>query len=598
MTGNAATPPSKPAWSPAPPLFEPLALPDTELAREALAVLGSSAVGASGSCSTCHALGRPTLTHWQQLTRSFTDACLADPTLPDAAAVDAMYACFEEHASSAAGFAAADFGIYAAAAHLPWFEFLFDHATPTFAQAEARHADFVAHVGMPRSGERWTSADFSVVAEWFARGLPALLELVPEDSGEACTPGLDPRLLAHVADMGVQGWRAKNAQVPMLMFGCGAGESGATCLSDRARAADTPYGAGWDVADGTTIRVSPDGRFIASGRAQRDALGYGGQIIDLQRNLVIPGAFSYDPTFFPDGSGFMVQRGGSYSSDDPTDGTPGAADVAVTCEDTVLTSNPSSFEGDEPECTSFTGQIGLYEQLGKSLDGEDYWVMYGAYGGDNGGFGTVLQNPTAAFDSQSATTLAPMINQGDGFELGAPVRVATPLQGDPMLSPSGRLLVTRLKGAERTTTVNGSTVVTAEQSGYALHLVTTERQGSAWAARLTDVGRICMAGSKVVISYDERWMVLHHYVTDADAAELGFGDASDPGFAAYRELGASNLYLVDLTTGATQRITNMRPGQYALFPYFRSDGWIYFVVRTLAAEEYFAASDAALIAEQ
>jgi hypothetical protein len=34
--------------------------------------------------------------------------------------------------------------------------------------------------------------------------------------------------------------------------------------------------------------------------------------------------------------------------------------------------------------------------------------------------------------------------------------------------------------------------------------------------------------------------------------------------------------LVDLRTGAVQRLTTMHPGQYALFPHFRSDGWIYF----------------------
>jgi hypothetical protein len=43
----------------------------------------------------------------------------------------------------------------------------------------------------------------------------------------------------------------------------------------------------------------------------------------------------------------------------------------------------------------------------------------------------------------------------------------------------------------------------------------------------------------------------------------------------------------------------MQPGQYALYPHFRSDGWIYAQVRdTNAGHEYTVASDAALIAEQ
>ena len=41
----------------------------------------------------------------------------------------------------------------------------------------------------------------------------------------------------------------------------------------------------------------------------------------------------------------------------------------------------------------------------------------------------------------------------------------------------------------------------------------------------------------------------------------------------------------------------MAPGQYALFPHFRSDGWIYFIVRGDAGGEHIVASDAALAIE-
>ena len=44
-----------------------------------------------------------------------------------------------------------------------------------------------------------------------------------------------------------------------------------------------------------------------------------------------------------------------------------------------------------------------------------------------------------------------------------------------------------------------------------------------------------------------------------------------------------------------RRITTMGAGQYALYPHFRSDGWIYFLVRDHdTAKEYVLASDAAL----
>jgi len=601
-------------WTEPPPLVDSVSLADDALAREALGLLGSGAVGATGRCATCHALGRPTLTRWQQLTSAFADECLQDPSLPDPPAVDAMYGCFERHRRSSTGFAASDFGIYAAAAHLPWLSFVLEHATPTASDPAARQA-FGARVSMPRSGAPFTQVEFDVVAEWFGRGLPGLFELVPAESGEGCSELVAPALIEHIDAMAADGWRARNEQVPLLMFGCDGGQSGSACLGTFPRAADQPYAAGWDAGAGTTIRVlwdnsaaptaywsrsSPDGRFIASGLAAPDAGGDLGQILDLQRNAVFPGNFAYDATFFPDNSGLMVQRGQyapALPGGLPTDGTPGAGDVAVACEQSVLLDGPARLTGDEPQCTALEGQIGLYEQLAKSLDGDDYWVVFGSYGEDDGGFHPVLENPAAAFQAQTVTTLVPMINQGNGFEAGAPVVVSTPLQGDPMLSPSGRLLITRVKGTERTVSVDGVDIVTAEQSGYAVQLISTARDGADWSASLEEVGRVCISGGKAVLSYDERWMILHHYTTADDAVALGFTGPDDPDFARYAELGSSNIYLVDLSTGEARRITNAGPGQYALFPHFRSDGWIYFVVRTLEGEEYFAASDAALVAE-
>jgi hypothetical protein len=612
--GTAGTAATGESWDPPPPLFNRVALDDAALARRALELLGSSAVGGSDGCSTCHTLGRPTLTQWQQLTKSFADDCLTDSALPDAAAVDAVYACFERRGGSG-GLRTSDFGIYAGASHLPWFSFVFEHATATRDDPAGRQRAFVDRVGMPRAGRRWAQDELDIVAEWFTRGAPSLFDLVPEDSGQSCQARIDPALVSHVTDMAAQGWRARNAQLPLLMFGCAGGQAGVDCLHSFPPAATQGYGAGWDVLAGTSIRIlwndtgspttywsrcSPDGRYIASGLVQQNASDYFGQIVDLQRQVVIDANFSYDPTFFPDGAGFMLQQGGSSSSATPGKPSNGGADlgdVAVTCGIGVLDAEPASVSGDEPECTSVESQIGLYEQLATSLNGEDYWVLYGAYDGDNGGFRPVLDNPPAAFASASTTTLVPMINQGGSFLTGSPLELSTPLQGDPMLSPSGKLLLTRVKGPEQTRDIDGTSVVTAAQSGYAVHLISTDDTGSGWAASASDVAQLCITGGKPVISFDERWMVLHHYVTDSDATELGFDGAGDPAFAPYRELGASNLYLVDLSNGDARRITNMSAGQYALFPHFRADNWIYFVVRTLDTEEYFAASDAALLSE-
>lgn len=595
-------------WGTTPPLRDPLVVSDTALAQQALTLLGSSAVGAEGSCRNCHSLGRPTLTRWAQLTREFTTDCLANTQLPDQAAVDAMLGCFSQRAGNGAA-GPSHFGVYAAAAQLPWFSFLFQH-TPG---GDTVQSDFVTHVGMPRGGQPWTQAEFDVVAEWFARQLPGLFDLVPADSGEDCAPGLAPNLNSYLDQLAVTGWRAKNAQVPLLMYGCGPGQSGSACLATLPRASEEAYGRGWESLPGTKIRIlydnsngvsnywsrtSADGRYIGTG-LNVNSNGYGGEFIDLDGAALIEGDFAYDATFFPDNSGFLVQQvvyeNGAPGA--PTDGSVPSGAAALICSQSVLasTATPAAITEATPGCTLLGSKFGLYQQTAKSVDGDDFWVVHGSYEGDNGGFSEVLEEPWAAFDAQSTTTLTPLVNQGNSFEAGQAAHVATPHMGDPMLSPSGGLLVLRAKGPEYTTSIDGFDVVTAAQSGYAIYSV--DKSSGSTSAALHDLGRVCLTGGKATFSYDERWLVFHHYVLPSDAVELGFSGPNDPGFADYLSQGSSNLVLVDLRTGTAQRLTTLQPGQYALFPHFRSDGWIYFVVRTLSGEEYYAASDAALVSE-
>jgi hypothetical protein len=610
---NAGDPETQQPWPSAPILRNEVTAADEALGRQALALMGSAAVGAQGSCRSCHALGRPTLTRWSKLTQRFADRCLARLDLGGPSQVDSMLACFRSRSAAASStFDAADFGIYSVAAHLPWFSFVFQHASGTPATRIEEQQRFLSRVGMPRTGRRLSQTEFDVLAEWFTRGTPKLFELVTADSGEDCTPGLDPSVAAHVNEMRSSGWRAKNREVPLLMFGCGPGQAGSACLGQFPRARDETYAAEWDVVPDAQIRIlhdnssarstfwsrsSADGRYIGSGLLQPNGSGFSGQLLDLQQARTIDANFSYDATFFPDNSGFVLQQGGNSSSGSPgrpNDGSAEPGDVALICDQSVLSGEPERITGEEGECIRLSEQIGLYQQLAKSVDGGDYWAITGSYESDDGGFERVLENPSAAFEADSLATLTPMLNQGSRFEAGTPIRLPTPRQGDPVLSSSGRLLVTRMKGSELMTTVDGFEVVTAEQSGYALHTLSMTRNAGALSAALEDVGRICLTGGKAAFSLDERWLVLHHYVTRADAISMGFSGPGDPGFAGYAERGASNLYLVDLTSGESRRITNALPGQYALFPHFRSDGWIYFVVRTLAGNEYFAASDAAL----
>ncbi|HVZ33963.1 MAG TPA: hypothetical protein VG963_16160, partial [Polyangiaceae bacterium] len=598
-----------------PALRDAVTLADDDLAHQALQLLGSSAVGASGSCSNCHSLGRPTLTRWAKLTQQFSDACLKDTGLGDQDAIDSMLECFRTRAGTpSTSYAPENFGVYATAAGLPWFTYVFQHASG-LTDWHAESQNFVTRVGMPRVGQPFTQAQFDVVAEWFSRNLPRLAALVPEDSGTDCTPGLDPRLQDYLAAISSTNWRAKNAQVPLLMYGCASAQSGSSCFANLPRAGDQPYGDGWEYLSGAKIRIlrdntdsptlfwsrtSADGRYMASGLQNYDDGGDRGQFVDLAQNRIITAHFAYDATFFPDNSGFLVQQGGgdeSGPSGVPTTGSVDSRETALVCEQSVFDGNPARISGEESQCSKIGGTFGLYQQLSKSLDGSDYWVVHGSYESDDGGFNPVLANPSAAFQDDAAVTLTPMVDTGNGFVAGAAARVPTSHEGDPILSPSGGLLVTRMKGKEYQTQSDGFNITAADQTGYAVYAVTSSRAGSTSSASLDQIGHICMQGGKATFSFDERWMVFHRYVIDTDAEELGFASKDDPAFADYLRQGSSNLYLVDLKTGDTKRLTNMHPGQYALYPNFRADGWIYFVVRTLEGNEYFAASDAALVGE-
>jgi hypothetical protein len=168
--------------------------------------------------------------------------------------------------------------------------------------------------------------------------------------------------------------------------------------------------------------------------------------------------------------------------------------------------------------------------------------------------------------------------------------VRTPFQGDAVIGSSSRTQLTRF--------VDNA----GAYQGYILNRLDASHTGAAITASIAEVARYCVQGAKPALSYDERYAVYHHYIgggpnVNFDARELGFADASDEGFAEYRTRGAANVYLLDLVTGRSTRLTTMRPAQYALYPFFRNDGWIYFLVRTLGtARESVIASDAALVA--
>jgi len=189
------------------------------------------------------------------------------------------------------------------------------------------------------------------------------------------------------------------------------------------------------------------------------------------------------------------------------------------------------------------------------------------------------------FGTFSRTSFVPIIHEGDAYTPRETLRVSTPFEGDAVISPSGRLVLSRVTGSD------------GAQSGYALRELRATPAGMSYDIEAPVIASFCGRGTKVGFSFDERYIVYHRYVTGTDAIELGFTGPDDPEFTEYRTNGAANLFLLDITNGDVRRITNMNPGQYALFPHFRSDGWIYFMVRDPTdgiTGEYVVASDAAL----
>jgi hypothetical protein len=554
-------------------------VPDGELALHALQLLGADVDGADRNCNACHGLSKPRLRAWLDLSEASMSDCLTDLAVTSQDAAIPMIDCLRDNPAIVdSPFAPQRLGFYAVGAGLPWFEYLFELGHPD--GGAVMFEDFKNRVWMPRGGhEPFTQSEFDVVAEWVARGLPQLDELLPDGNTGTCTPSITPGVAAHVDALATTGWAAVNAENGIAMLGCAGTTDPRDCLTSFPDNESETYAAGWDDdLPAQTIRIlketnfsssywtrsSADGRYVAMG-GDSDA-GGGSTIIDLTDSSLIGTAAYYDPGFFPDNSGFAFQ-----------------GERAYFCNQSILaTDDYISYQ--EPECLR-SQAVGLYQHLGAALGGGDYWTIDGQFANDNGAHDNPdTDDPPAESDGSAGAHFVPLVHTGTTYATKPSISKSLPYEGDLVISPSARLLVSRVAGAGN------------KQNGFVLRRVDATPSGDSYSIEVPEIARYCERGGKPAFSYDERWMVFHHYVTDDDAVDLGFTGPSDPAFAAYRSQGAANLYLLDLKTGDKTRLTNVGAGQYALYPHFRSDGWIYFLVRTLQQTgEVVAATDAALV---
>ena len=568
--------------APTVPVFRnPVSLPDDQLATQALQLLGAEVPGAStSSCNGCHGMTKQRIRYWRALSDTSMTSCLTDLTVASQASALQMIDCMRSMPTlPTSDFAAKKLGIFTTASKLPWFEYTFWRAYGD--EGPAKLAQFQADAGMPKDGiAPLTQAQFDIIAEWFMRGLPALdATLVTDPPPSSCLPGISADVSAHVAAQATTSWRSTNRINQMAMYGCGAATDPKDCLQSEPLASSFVYGEGWDIpgrgharvlADNTYVtsywtRSSPDGRFVAHGVSNVQ----GSYVIDLQRDVLVNINTAYDPAFFPDGSGFVFQGG-----------------PRNTCGISVLTSNPTSVTMGETACKKISN-IGLYQHVGQQLGTNgDYFAIDSEFVSDDGGKQPTNQDPDTNFGNNAYSSFTPMIWNGTTYTPRTTVNIDTPFEGDTVLSHSAKLTLARVSGPND------------RQMGYVLRKVNATLTGNLYAISAPEIARYCFSGGKPDFSFDERFIAFHHYVTPADAVELGFTGPSDPAFAPYLEQGAANTYLMDLRTGTPVRITNVKPGQYALFPHFRSDGWIYIQVRdAVANHEYTVATDAALILE-
>jgi hypothetical protein len=458
-------------------------------------------------------------------------------------------------------FAPQKLGLYTTGAHLGWFADLFRGAYPVGDDGNTRdtwvieYAKFKALMTMPKGNHpKFLQKDYNEVVEWFSRGLPLLDSYVQEGgTPTTCTPGVSSEMSSHISTMATQGWRAVNRSRNLNMYGCGgSGSDPRQCLGSLPRASSKSYGSQWETGtpgflkiarefQGQTsywMRTSADGRFIGNG----GLTDLGAAITDLQRGVEIPADASYDPGFFPDNSGFIIQGSG-----------------ANFCTTNLLTSNPEQITFQEAQCSN-ASNVNLYQHLSSSVDGGDHFVINGQFVSDPGGAGS---EPEASFSVDAKIKITPLAFDGTRYNQKDSVEFDSPFEGDSVLSPSGQLIASRLAGP------NGV------QLGYVVRKLNAYPNGNSYTFDTPEVATYCVKGSKVAISFDERWMVLHRYAADR-----------------------SDIYLVDLASGAEHKVTNMKAGQYALVPHWRSDNWFMFLVKDEGSgKEYAVAGDAALALE-
>jgi hypothetical protein len=578
-------------------------LTQDELAAAAFAAFGAKTAqknNTEGLCNGCHdTANRTTYNKWNEQYVQ-TMKTLKDKTKTKDERIRSM---LRDPARPESGFDSAKIGILTAGAHLgigpnikkDKHKRTYEQNSvlaDLFQESPELYQQFLGDTLMPVEPrfDRFSPGQYEAVLAWMQKGMPKLKESIPDEGRPTkCVEDLSG-LKSEPSRIRAKSWYTANKEARMPMFACDAAgqEDPTVCFQQKiagkdvfASSRDVEYGKGW-AAGTSTLRIaknlgsqntffwsrtSADGRFFATGGSGKKSF-----FVDLEAELkgktrIIPAAANYDPDFFPGNKAFMFQ---------------GTAKGGVVCAQSLLT-NPAtaSITFDEPECSKLD-EIKLYQTVAQAKgDNEfsDIFVVNNSFASDNPSLTASTQDLQLTAGPESAARIAVGVSTGTegGYKVSQVTEVPMPFFGDTMASRSLELLGSRVAGD-------------GKMLGYQITRLLPIQNATGYKFAAQQLGRICMPGNKANFSFDERFLVTHHYLAREDFP-------TDAAFEAYKATGAADIYMVDFVTGKKTRITNMQPGQFALFPHFRSDGWIYFEVRdSVRKETYIVVSDAAVSA--
>lgn len=583
------------------------ALSSEELALSSLKILGAPGVPGvvgNGACGACHSINQVNLKAW----KTQFDAYMGDNGSlrnTSVSALNRINSMRRDPSNALSKFAPGKVGFLAAGAHLG----LSANVSPTRHPNSYAQGKFLASlfVNAPDGTyEKWredmlmpieatyprmSPTQYETVFTWLKQGMPLADRYIPETGRETtCTNNIAP-LYQHAVALKSDNWATRNKDAQMAMFGCSSVSAAATtCFQQQSGQQDifplarsTDYGKGWE-QEGSSVRVlrklgystyywmrtSADGRFVANGGGPNGRA----VIADLAPALTggtrdINAEANYDPDFFPDNKGFLFQ---------------GTTVSGAICAQSLL-SDPATtnITFKESVCKPTGDAVGLYQTIGQQIaDNEisDRFILNSKFASDehHSGATTDLTVPAGPSDGIRIHVMKAIGNDvASGYKLSQTQEIKTPYQGDAMMSRSGKLVSMRVGGE------NGKPL------GYALNALSwTNDSSGAYTFSMQQGGRICMPGNKANLSFDERFLTSHHYLTRTDFAD-------DASYQPYKTAGAADIYVADFVTGRVIRAVHMNPGQFAVFPHFRSDGWLYFLVRdSNTRAEYIAASDIAI----